>query len=106
MDVRGVDLDPQTRCRHWHSPLDIVAIRMRCCGVYYACVDCHAAIADHPVAVWPVAERDQPAIRCGNCAAELSIAAYLASGDRCPVCAAGFNPGCRTHDHHYFAAED
>ena len=39
--VFGRDLDPQTRCAHWHSPLDIIAIKMKCCGAYWACRECH-----------------------------------------------------------------
>lgn len=103
--VHGLDLDPQTRCVHWRSPLDIVAIRMRCCGAYYACRDCHDALADHAAQVWPRAEWDQAAILCGACGRELSVSAYLASEDRCPSCGAGFNPGCKTHRHLYFASE-
>jgi uncharacterized CHY-type Zn-finger protein len=80
-----------------------VAIKMRCCGVYYACKDCHAALAGHPIEVWPRAEWKTPAILCGACGTELSIRAYLEGGDRCPNCAAPFNPGCRTHHHFYFA---
>jgi uncharacterized CHY-type Zn-finger protein len=101
--VRGLGLDPETRCVHWRSALDIVAIKMRCCGVYYACKDCHAALAGHPIEVWPRAEWKTPAILCGACGTELSIRAYLEGGDRCPNCAAPFNPGCRTHHHFYFA---
>ena len=100
--VRGLELDPQTRCAHWHSPLDIVALKMRCCGVYWACRDCHDALADHPAQVWPKAEWATPAVLCGACGTELSIAAYLACGDRCPACAAPFNPGCKLHRHLYF----
>jgi uncharacterized CHY-type Zn-finger protein len=32
----------------------------------------------------------------------MSIAAYLACDDRCPTCAARFNPGCKPHRHLYF----
>jgi uncharacterized CHY-type Zn-finger protein len=100
--VFGVDLDAQTRCAHWRSPLDIVAIKMRCCGAYYACHDCHAALAGHPSAVWPRAERDRPAVLCGACETELTVAQYLTCEDRCPACGAAFNPGCRLHRHLYF----
>jgi uncharacterized CHY-type Zn-finger protein len=100
--VHGLDLDPATRCRHYHSERDIVAIRMKCCGDYYACIACHAAIANHPPAVWPAAEWDARAVRCGICATEMSIAGYLACGDHCPACAAAFNPFCRDHHHYYF----
>jgi uncharacterized CHY-type Zn-finger protein len=101
-EVRGVDLDAETRCAHYHSPLDIVAIKMRCCGDYYACKDCHEALAGHAIRVWPCAEWVEAAILCGACGEELSIAAYLAAGDRCPACGAPFNPGCRHHYHFYF----
>jgi uncharacterized CHY-type Zn-finger protein len=100
--VLGLDLDDQTRCAHWRSPLDVIAIRMRCCGDYYACRDCHDALAGHPAAVWPRAQWDRPAVLCGVCGAELSVRAYMACTNRCPSCDAAFNPGCRLHHHLYF----
>ena len=66
-EVRGVDLDGETRCAHWHSPLDVIAIRMKCCGIYHACKDCHDALAGHAIKVWPRAEWDTPAVMCGIC---------------------------------------
>jgi uncharacterized CHY-type Zn-finger protein len=101
-DVRGLDLDPQSRCAHWHSPLDIVALQLRCCAPYWACRDCHDALAGHAAQVWPKAEWHAPAVLCGACGTTMSIAAYLASDDRCPTCAAPFNPGCKRHRHLYF----
>ena len=71
--VRGVNLDPQTRCAHYHGPTDIIAIKIKCCGVYYACKDCHSALADHTIEVWPETEWDEPAILCGACGTELTI---------------------------------
>ena len=100
--VRGLEVDAQTRCAHWHGPLDIVALKMRCCGVYYACRNCHDALADHPAEVWPRAEWANPAVLCGACGTELSIDTYLACDDACPACAAPFNPGCKLHRHLYF----
>jgi uncharacterized CHY-type Zn-finger protein len=100
--VRGVDLDAQTRCAHYRTQRDIVAIKMKCCGVYYACKDCHAALAGHPIQVWPQSEWDAPAVLCGSCGTELSINRYLQCGSQCPVCGAAFNPGCRSHYHFYF----
>jgi uncharacterized CHY-type Zn-finger protein len=105
-EVRGVNLDAQTRCAHYHSSLDIIAIRMKCCGIYYACKDCHDALADHAIKVWPRQEWDQRAILCGSCGSELTIAEYMASGYQCPKCKAAFNPGCRNHYHFYFEAVD
>jgi uncharacterized CHY-type Zn-finger protein len=100
--VEGVSLDPESRCAHWHSPLDIIAIKMRCCMTYYACSACHAALAGHQAEVWPQAEWDERAVLCGACGAELSVRQYMACDNRCPACGAGFNPGCRTHYHLYF----
>jgi uncharacterized CHY-type Zn-finger protein len=100
--VRGVELDPETRCAHWHSALDVIAIKMKCCGVYYACKDCHEVLAGHPAEVWPRAEWDRPAVLCGACGTEMSVKEYLACDNRCPACGALFNPGCRSHHHLYF----
>ena len=100
--VRGIEVDGRTRCAHWRSPRDVVAIRMHCCGEYYACRDCHDALAGHAAQVWPQSEWDESAALCGVCRREMSIGAYLASGDVCPACGAGFNPGCRLHRRLYF----
>ena len=100
--VHGLDLDPETRCAHWRGPLDVIAIKMRCCGRYYACRDCHDALADHPAAAWPRAEWDAPAVLCGACGTEMSVAAYLACDNHCPACGAASNPGCKLHRHLYF----
>jgi uncharacterized CHY-type Zn-finger protein len=84
---------------------DIVAIKMKCCGVYYACKDCHAALAGHRIQVWPRSEWDQAAVLCGNCRTELTISQYLESASKCPACGAEFNPRCRNHHHFYFEIE-
>jgi uncharacterized CHY-type Zn-finger protein len=101
-EVYGINLDSQTRCEHYHGPSDIVAIKMKCCGLYYACKDCHVALADHPIEVWPDGEEGQKAILCGACGAELTIHQYVEGESRCPRCYAQFNPGCRNHYHYYF----
>jgi uncharacterized CHY-type Zn-finger protein len=101
-DVRGVNLGPQTRCEHYRGPTDLVAIKTKCCGVYYACKDCHAALADHQIEVWPENEWNQRAILCGACGEELTIRQYMKSESRCDVCRARFNPKCRDHYHFYF----
>ena len=103
--VRGIDLDPQTRCAHYHGPTDIIAIRMKCCGEYYACKDCHGALAGHPIELWPEAQWNERAILCGACKSQMSIREYLQSNYKCSVCAAQFNPKCKNHYHYYFAVE-
>jgi uncharacterized CHY-type Zn-finger protein len=105
-DVYGIDLDAQTRCCHYHSRLDIVAIKMKCCGLYYACRECHDALADHAAEVWPLSEWDQAAVLCGACGTELSVRQYLDCSSRCPACEASFNPGCQNHSHLYFETID
>jgi uncharacterized CHY-type Zn-finger protein len=104
-EVRGVNVSPQTRCAHYNKPIDIIAIKLKCCGVYYACKDCHAALADHEIVVWPRSEWNEKAILCGACGAELTINAYLGCAYHCPDCNAEFNPACGNHHHHYFEAE-
>jgi uncharacterized CHY-type Zn-finger protein len=100
--VHGVDVDPASRCAHYRSPRDIVAIRMKCCNSYYACKDCHDALGGHPLERWPHAEWDEPAVLCGACGTELTVREYLANTEACPSCNAAFNPGCRAHHHLYF----
>ncbi len=102
-DVRGVGLDAQTRCVHYNSPLDIIAIKMKCCGLYYACKDCHDALAGHAAETWPNSEWKRKAVLCGACGKELTIVEYMQSGAECPACSAKFNPRCRSHYHFYFA---
>ena len=100
--VLGVNADRETRCAHYNSPRDVVAIRMKCCDRYFACRECHDALAVHPVQRWPRAEWNARAGMCGACGKEMRIRDYLASGDACPACRAAFNPGCRQHYPLYF----
>lgn len=100
--VLGINVDAHTRCAHYHSAVDVIAIKIRCCGEYYACIACHAALAAHAPEVWPATEWDRRAILCGVCRSELTIHAYFESGAACPVCRAAFNPRCALHHHLYF----
>ncbi|WP_194775031.1 CHY zinc finger protein [Pararhodonellum marinum] len=100
--VFGKNVDKQTRCVHWHSDLDIIAIKFKCCDKYFPCFSCHEEEADHPHQVWPKSEFDQKAILCGVCGTELRIRDYMASDNTCPHCQSGFNPGCSNHYHLYF----
>ena len=99
-------MDGQTRCVHYHSALDVIAIKMKCCGEFYACKDCHEALAGHAIAVWPRDEWEEPAVLCGACGREMTIRAYMDCGYGCPACGARFNPGCGRHAHFYFAMPD
>lgn len=103
--VHGLDLDGETRCAHYDSPRDVVAIRFACCGELYPCYRCHDAVTDHERGVWPASAREEQAILCGACGRLLSIEEYLSTDDSCPACDTDFNPGCREHHDRYFAPE-
>ncbi|HEX3821390.1 MAG TPA: CHY zinc finger protein [Candidatus Sulfotelmatobacter sp.] len=103
--IRGINLDPQTRCAHYHGPTDIIAIKMKCCREHYACKDCHDELADHPIKAWPQSEWNEKAILCGVCGLEMTIREYLESDYRCGACGAQFNPKCKNHHYYYFAVE-
>jgi len=100
--VKGKLVDDQTRCEHYHSPLDIIAIKFKCCEEYYPCYKCHEECADHEAEVWKREEWDTKAILCGVCKEELTINEYMSSGNYCPRCQSAFNPGCSKHYHLYF----
>jgi uncharacterized CHY-type Zn-finger protein len=100
--LRGVEVGPETRCAHWDSELDVIALRFGCCETYYPCFQCHEAVADHDPTVWPRERFDDPAVLCGVCRETLTAAQYLAGGESCPHCGAAFNPGCQAHRDRYF----
>ena len=100
--VVGVDVDAQTRCAHWHGATDIIAVKFKCCGKWFPCYECHAAIEMHQPEVWARSEFDTPAILCGNCGHQLTINEYLKCDSICPRCESRFNTGCAKHYHLYF----
>ncbi|WP_404432232.1 CHY zinc finger protein [Sutcliffiella horikoshii] len=100
--VLGSTVDSFTRCTHYQSEKDIIAIKFHCCREYYPCYQCHEEHADHPITVWPKDKFHSKAILCGNCKNELTINEYLNSQSICPTCNAAFNPGCQLHYHLYF----
>ncbi|MFB6091634.1 MAG: CHY zinc finger protein [Haloquadratum sp.] len=99
--LRGVAVDPETRCAHWDDPVDVVALRFGCCETFSPCHECHARTADHDPEPWPRERFDEPAVLCGVCGTTLSAETYLAADDVCPECGAAFNPGCRRHRDRY-----
>ena len=101
MHVHGQTTDAATRCVHYQTPLDVVAIKFNCCGRFYPCFQCHAEGENHPATQWPEAEWSERAILCGVCRSTLTITEYRGA-TQCPRCGAGFNPGCGLHAHLYF----
>ena len=102
-EIYGEEFDQQTRCAHYHSELDIIAIKFYCCDKWFPCFECHAAMADHASQVWPHDKFDEPAVLCGACGHQLTVRQYLDCGSKCPGCGALFNPGCAKHSHLYFS---
>jgi uncharacterized CHY-type Zn-finger protein len=101
--LRGVKVDPETRCAHYDGARDVIAIRFACCDVYYPCFKCHRATAGHDAARWPNERRDEPAVLCGVCGTTMTAGAYRRADHACPGCGAAFNPGCAAHWERYFA---
>jgi uncharacterized CHY-type Zn-finger protein len=100
--IYGAVIDDQTRCKHYASPVDIIAIKFPCCDRYYPCYWCHEEEADHPAQVWKEEDFSQKVILCGACGYELTIQEYMTCHYVCPACHAKFNPGCEKHASLYF----
>lgn len=101
-EVKGSLVDKETRCTHYHTEKDRIAIKFFCCQTYFPCYQCHEEHGCGNPEVWPEEEFDQKAILCGSCGTELTITEYLNGGYRCPNCDEDFNPGCHFHRHLYF----
>ena len=101
MEIYGKPVDEQTRCVHYRTHKDVIAVKFNCCGNYYPCFRCHEECSDHPVKLWPEDQWQERAILCGVCRTELSIVEYRAS-TRCPACSSEFNEACSSHAHLYF----
>ena len=102
--IYGLLVDDQTRCQHYHSPVDIIAIQFKCCGRFYPCYQCHEACENHPMERWKPHEFDTKAILCGVCRQKMSISEYMAA-TACPSCSSMLNAGCKKHFHIYFDVE-
>lgn len=110
--VRGVEVGPETRCAHYDTERDVVALRFACCEAFYPCFRCHEAVADHPAERLPV-ESSEFAVLCGVCGTEFTPEEFVTDGrnggadpdHECPDCGAAFNPGCADHYDRYFEFE-
>ncbi|MFC3958722.1 CHY zinc finger protein [Halovivax cerinus] len=100
--VSGLAVDDETRCAHYRTSRDVVALRFGCCESYYACHACHDAVADHDARVWPRSRFDEPAVLCGSCGETMTPETYFDAGHACPACDSPFNPGCLAHRDRYF----
>jgi len=100
--VKGKPVDNETRCIHYHSLLDVIAIKFKCCNSYYPCYYCHQEGADHDAELWKKEEFETAAILCGICKTTLTITAYKSCDYLCPFCKTAFNPKCSNHNYLYF----
>jgi uncharacterized CHY-type Zn-finger protein len=102
VNIVGARVDEETRCAHYRTERDIIAIKFKCCGRWFPCYECHAEFAGHAVEVWRKSEFNEPVILCGGCGQRLTAREYLDSESVCPRCSRAFNPGCVSHHHLYF----
>jgi len=99
--IYGSVVDSETRCTHYQTEKDIIAIKFKCCNRYYPCYKCHEEHAGHSIERWARHEFAEHAILCGSCHKELTIHEYMETTN-CPNCQASFNEGCGTHYPIYF----
>ncbi|WDF05214.1 CHY zinc finger protein [Shouchella hunanensis] len=99
--VKGRVIDTETRCVHYSTVVDVVAIQFACCHDFYPCYKCHDEAVEHVRTQWSKTAFEQQAIMCGVCKELLTIHQYL-NADQCPHCYVAFNPNCSLHNHLYF----
>ncbi|WP_105992423.1 CHY zinc finger protein, partial [Staphylococcus agnetis] len=99
--VYGQVIDDETRCVHYSTILDVIAIKFKCCNKYYPCYKCHNEAESHRPKRWKEHEFNEKAILCGVCKHEMTINEYMLI-EACPRCNAHFNSRCKLHYHLYF----
>ena len=108
--IKGCLVDEFSRCEHWHSEIDVIALKFKCCPtVYYPCYSCHEETtpADHKVEKYDlVVDKDKNLVICGMCKTEMTFDKYRNTEEdgilKCYNCKAHFNPGCKLHYKIYF----
>ncbi|MEB5782887.1 CHY zinc finger protein [Staphylococcus pseudoxylosus] len=102
INVYGSTVDNESRCTHYQTSLDIIAIKFKCCNKYYPCYKCHNEHESHSIQRWDSDEFNEKAILCGVCHHEMTINDYMMI-EACPECDAHFNNRCKYHYHLYFS---
>ena len=98
--VYGSLIDNETRCIHYHTFLDIIAIKFKCCEKYYPCYQCHNEHESHNIQRWS-AEEFHKRRYFVEFVKMNSIHDYMMT-ETCPNCQAHFNSRCKFHYHLYF----
>ena len=101
VQAQGLLVDDESRCVHYHSEKDIVALQCYECKKYYACYQCHDTLESHVFSPYPLILKEARPILCGSCKTLLSYEEYTEKGT-CPFCNAQFNPACQKHHSIYF----
>lgn len=101
IEVKGVKVDEEARCLHYHKEIDVIAIQFACCNEFYACYHCHKEEADHSAKRWPKTKWSQKAILCGHCKKTMTIFDYMQT-NMCPDCKHPLNEKCLGHYPLYF----
>ena len=101
VQAQGLLVDHESRCVHYHSDKDIVALQCYECQKYYACYQCHNKLESHVFSTYPLNLKEDRPILCGSCGKTLTYEEYTETGT-CPFCNAAFNPACQNHYSIYF----
>ena len=99
--IKGINIDPQGRCKHWHSEVDIVANRCAKYRDFYSCYLCHDELTTHEFMPMLI-DSEEIAVICGVCEYKMTASVYLNLAYKCPNCQHLFNPGCALHKNTYF----
>lgn len=99
--IKGIQIDEAGRCFHYHSIVDIVALKCSYCQQYYACYKCHDSLNHHPFKA--NSSKENFPVLCGLCREKLTLSQYKEGF--CYYCKHSFNPNCSYHHSIYFAEE-
>lgn len=99
--IKGINVDYQGRCQHWHSAVDIVANLCAKCKCFYACYECHDVMNLHKFEPMSI-NNEERAVMCGVCNYQMTVWSYQHSNYQCPNCHHAFNQRCSLHNNTYF----
>ena len=102
VEIKGTNVERQTRCAHYKTDFDVIALKFKCYDDWFPCFECHAENTNHAAEVWSKNEFNEKAVLCGVCGLMLEITEYLNCRSTCPKCESSFNPRCANHYHLYF----
>ncbi|EGW30027.1 uncharacterized protein SPAPADRAFT_144251 [Spathaspora passalidarum NRRL Y-27907] len=103
LTLKGQLVDKHSRCIHYHTTIDIIALKYKCCQTYYPCFQCHQELTNHKVEKYNLTDLESiKVVLCGECYNELLFDEYKNNQMKCVYCHHEFNPGCSLHYDLYF----